>query len=383
MVPFDGIVPRLRRAVRQAAEETGKRVELQLDRAHGELDRSVLDHMVAPIEHMLRNSVAHGIEAPEARRAAGKAEEGTIRLRMRREGSNKAAGVRRRPWPGPRRDPPPCRGARAGGAGAGADRGRAGRADHADRLQHRRERQAASAGRGVGMDVVRNEVLQLGGSVEIASVDGQGVTFTPCACRRRWRSPRRCSCRSAKPPTRCRWPRSAASAASAASATRPVPAATTTTARTTRSTTSARWSATALRAEGQAQVPLLLVRAGDLHAAVAIDQVLGNREIVVKSVGPQIASVPGIYGATITGEGEVVVILDVAPLVRRHLTQPERPQVAPQAVEARHVPLVMVVDDPLTMRKVTGRVLERNNFEVVTARDGVEALERLEERCPT
>ena len=137
----------------------------------------------------------------------------------------------------------------------------------------------------------------------------------------------------------------------------------------------------AAKAEGQAQVPLLLVRAGDLRAAVAIDQVVGNREIVVKPVGLQISSVPGIYGATITGDGHVVVILDVAPLVRRHLAQPERPAaVEPQ--QARHVPLVMVVDDSLTMRKVTGRVLERHNFEVVVARDGIEALERLEERVP-
>src|SRR5690606_7715362 len=79
------------------------------------------------------------------------------------------------------------------------------------------------------------------------------------------------------------------------------------------------------RAEGQAQVPLLLIRAGDMRAAVAVDQVLGNREIVVKPVGPQIASIPGIYGATITGDGSVVVILDIAPLVRRHLALPQQP----------------------------------------------------------
>ncbi|MET1161050.1 MAG: response regulator, partial [Pseudoxanthomonas sp.] len=136
------------------------------------------------------------------------------------------------------------------------------------------------------------------------------------------------------------------------------------------------------RAEGQPQVPLLLVRAGDLRAAVAVDQVLGNREIVVKPVGPQIASVPGIYGATITGDGRIVVILDVAPLVRRHILQPNLFVSEAPAPEERRVPLVMVVDDSLTMRKVTGRVLERHNFEVTVARDGVEALERLEERVP-
>jgi len=138
----------------------------------------------------------------------------------------------------------------------------------------------------------------------------------------------------------------------------------------------------AAKAEGQPQIPLLLVRAGDLRAAVAIDQVLGNREVVVKSVGLQVASVPGIYGATITGEGNVVVILDVAPLVRRYLTQPRTPVQAAMVSNQRQAPLVMVVDDSLTMRKVTGRILERNNFDVVAARDGVEALELLEERVP-
>src|SRR5690606_40910126 len=102
----------------------------------------------------------------------------------------------------------------------------------------------------------------------------------------------------------------------------------------------------------------------------------------VKPVGLQIASVPGIYGATITGDGRVVVILDVAPLVRRHLAQPERPAAQAESQQQRHVPLVMVVDDSLTMRKVTGRVLERHNFEVATARDGGEALERLGEHGP-
>ena len=136
------------------------------------------------------------------------------------------------------------------------------------------------------------------------------------------------------------------------------------------------------RAEGQPQVPLLLVRAGDLRAAVAVDQVLGNREIVVKPVGPQIASVPGIYGATITGDGRIVVILDVAPLVRRQARSRSCSSPRPPAAGRAAVPLVMVVDDSLTMRKVTGRVLERHNFEVTVARDGIEALERLEERVP-
>src|SRR5690606_29022053 len=115
------------------------------------------------------------------------------------------------------------------------------------------------------------------------------------------------------------------------------------------------------RAEGALQMPVLLIRSGELRAAVVVDQIVGNREIVVKPVGPQVASVPGIFGATIMGDGSVVVILDVAPLVRRQVAAPR--DVVPVApIDPRPVPLVMVVDDSVTMRKVTGRVLERHNF---------------------
>jgi len=143
------------------------------------------------------------------------------------------------------------------------------------------------------------------------------------------------------------------------------------------------------KAQDSLQMPLLLARSGDLRSAICIDQVLGSREIVVKPVGPQVNSVPGIFGATIMGDGRVVVILDVAPLVRRQgvlvrearetgIAQPAAPVVA----AARRIPVVMVVDDSITMRKVTGRVLERHDYEVATAKDGVDALEKLHERVP-
>ena len=382
MVPFDGLVPRLRRVVRQAAQETDKQVHLKLEGTHGELDRNVLDRMVAPLEHMLRNSVAHGLEQPAARAAAGKPEEGEIALRLRREGSEIVLEV--------------------GDDGAGLDReairrraeqrGLLGANEQIDDTQldqmifasgfSTSEQVSQLAGRGVGMDVVRNEVRQLGGSVDIHSVRGQGATFT------------------------LRLPQTLAVTQAVfvriGETTYAVPVASVSgIGRISRERFESGQGGyhyngedfslynlgtlvgqVAAKAEGQAEIPLLLVRSGDLRAAVAIDQVLGNREVVVKPVGLQIASVPGIYGATITGEGNVVVILDVAPLVRRHLTQPQQTVEVIEASSQRHVPLVMVVDDSLTMRKVTGRVLERHNLDVVVARDGVEALEQLEERIP-
>lgn len=382
MVPFDGLVPRLRRVVRQAGMDTGKQVHLTLEGTHGELDRNVLDRMVAPLEHMLRNSVAHGLEAPEQRRAAGKPEEGEIAIRLHREGSEIVLEV--------------------ADDGAGLDREAIRRraidrgllaADAQPNEQELDNLIFASgfttadqvsqlAGRGVGMDVVRNEVRQLGGSVDIQSVRGQGVRFT-------LRLPQTLAVTQAVfvqiGETTFAVPVASVSGIGRLSRERFEAA-----------DSSYRYSGedyplydlgslvgqAPARADGQEQVPLLLVRAGDLRAAVAIDQVLGNREIVVKPVGLQIASVPGIYGATITGDGRVVVILDVAPLVRRFLANPTLPVLANAPRQERQVPLVMVVDDSLTMRKVTGRILERHNFEVSVARDGVEALERLEERVP-
>jgi len=382
MVPFDGLVPRLRRVVRQAGMDTGKQVHLTLEGTHGELDRNVLDRMVAPLEHMLRNSVAHGLEAPEQRRAAGKPEEGEIAIRLHREGSEIVLDV--------------------ADDGAGLDR-EAIRRRALDRGLLAADAQPSEqeldnlifasgfttadqvsqlAGRGVGMDVVRNEVRQLGGSVDIQSVRGQGVRFT-------LRLPQTLAVTQAVfvqiGETTFAVPVASVSGIGRLSRERFEAA-----------DSSYRYSGedyplydlgslvgqAPARADGQDQVPLLLVRAGDLRAAVAIDQVLGNREIVVKPVGLQIASVPGIYGATITGDGRVVVILDVAPLVRRFLANPTLPVLANAPRQERQVPLVMVVDDSLTMRKVTGRILERHNFEVSVARDGVEALERLEERVP-
>ena len=383
MVPFDALVPRLRRVLRQAAQETGKQVQLKLDGSQGELDRNVLERMTAPLEHMLRNAVAHGIETPELRRRSNKRDEGTVRIAVRREGSEVVLEV--------------------GDDGSGLDRGAIRRravqrgllregavlsdsdldalifepgfstADEVSRL----------AGRGVGMDVVASEVRQLGGSLDIATRPDQGTTFT-------LRLPQTLAVTQAVF-VRIGEIQFAVPIASVRGVGRIE--------RERLGQADAVYAyggedyglhdlgllvgQAAARAEGHLQMPLLLVRSGELRAAVAVDEIVGSREIVVKPVGPQVASIPGIFGATIMGDGSVVVILDVAPLARRHAVLPrEASPVAANEPEQRPVPLVMVVDDSVTMRKVTGRVLERNNFEVVTAKDGLDALERMDERVP-
>ncbi|HET6436366.1 MAG TPA: hybrid sensor histidine kinase/response regulator, partial [Xanthomonadaceae bacterium] len=383
MVPFDALVPRLRRVLRQAGGETGKQVQLKVEGAQGELDRNVLERMTAPLEHMLRNAVAHGLETPQQRRKAHKPDEGTVRIVVRREGSEMVLEV--------------------ADDGAGLDRkaihrraverglipGDARLADSVlDALIFEPGFSTASevsrlAGRGVGMDVVASEVRQLGGALDIASQPGKGTTFVI-------RLPQTLAVTQAVF-VRIGETSFAVPIASVRGVGR-IPRE-----ELEKPGASYRYGGEdyalhdlgmllgqpRAKAEGQLQMPVLLVGSGDLRIAVTIDQVLGNREIVVKPVGPQVASLPGIFGATIMGDGRVVVILDVAPLVRRQAALPRDAVRAPEpVVDARKVPLVMVVDDSVTMRKVTGRVLERNNFEVATAKDGIDALERMVEVVP-
>jgi chemosensory pili system protein ChpA (sensor histidine kinase/response regulator) len=381
MVPFDALVPRLRRVLRQAATDTGKQVQLKLEGAQGELDRNVLERMTAPLEHMLRNAVAHGLESPDARAKAKKAEEGEVRIAVRREGSevvlevgDDGAGLNRKAI-------------RKRAEERGLIRSDATLADSAlDALIFEPGFSTADevsrlAGRGVGMDVVASEVRQLGGTLDIHTEAGKGTTFL-------LRLPQTLAVTQAVF-VRIGETSFAVPIASVRGVGR--------IAREDLGKPGASYAYGgedyaihdlgqllghgAAKAEGQLQMPVLLIRSGDLRAAVTIDQVQGNREIVVKPVGPQVASVPGIFGATIMGDGSVVVILDVAPLVRRQAALPRDIAPAP-VVEARKVPLVMVVDDSVTMRKVTGRVLERHNFEVGTAKDGIDALERMVERVP-
>ena len=385
MVPFDTVVPRLRRVLRQASTDTGKQVQLKLDGAQGELDRNVLERMTAPLEHMLRNAVAHGLEKPGQRGNTGKPAEGTVTIAIRKEGSEVVLQISD-DGNGLDRDAIRQRGEMRGLVRKDAVLSNA----QLDALIlepgfSTAEEVSQLAGRGVGMDVVASEVRQLGGTLDIHSERGVGTVFT------------------------LRLPQTLAVTQAAfvriGETTFAVPIASVRGVGRIQREELAKGDLTSYRygneeyvlhdlgkllghasakAEGQLQMPLLLTRSGDLHIAVTVDQILGNREIVVKPIGPQVASIPGIFGATIMGDGSVVMILDVAPLVRRQTAQLLEIEEALQApaAEQRAVPLVMVVDDSITMRKVSSRVLERNNFEVLTAKDGIDALERMVDRVP-
>ncbi|RUL73945.1 Hpt domain-containing protein [Dyella choica] len=394
MLPFDTMVPNLRRTLRQAAQEEGKKAQLYVEGAHGEMDRNLLDRIKAPFEHMLRNAVAHGIEQPEDRLKSGKPEEGAVRIRVAREATEVVV--------------------RVSDDGRGLDR-EAIRKRAVERGLIRTETRLSDdqllalitqtgfstantvtqlAGRGVGMDVVANEIKSLGGSLAIESRQGEGTTFvlrlpftlavTQAILVRIGEStfaipmtsvqgvarisPDELAERLAQDNAQFDYNGEDYAIHDLAGLLGVVPG-----------------------IGDEEQLPLLLTRSGELRAAIRVDAVIGSREIVVKSVGPQVSSVPGILGATIMGDGSVLVILDLAPLVRHGLARREQrlaegvdyATTAPVIEEERVRPLVMVVDDSITMRKVTGRVLERHEYEVETAKDGLDALEKLHERVPS
>ena len=393
MVPFDRLVPRLRRIVRQVAGELGKQVELVVQNAEGEMDRSVLEGMVAPLEHMLRNAVDHGIEGIEARRAAGKPDLGTIRLSLSREGGDilltladdgagvNIAAVRRKAVE---------RGLMAADAGL---------SDY-EVLQFILEAGFSTAaqvtqisGRGVGMDVVASGVKQLGGSVSIDSVSGQGTRFLV-------RLPFTVSVNRAL-------------MVHSGDDLYAIPLNTVEgIVRISPFELEGYYQPNAPRFEYAGQqyelkylgellnngqqpklagqslpLPVVLVRSAEYATAVQVDSLAGSREIVVKSLGAQFSAVHGISGATILGDGRVVVILDLLATLRARQAQ-QLPRHAgsvrpgSETADKQRPPLVMVVDDSVTVRKVTTRLLERNGMDVVTAKDGLDAITQLQEVLP-
>jgi chemosensory pili system protein ChpA (sensor histidine kinase/response regulator) len=388
MVPFGSIAPRLRRVVRKAAIETGKKARLKLLMAGSsdQLDRNVLDHITVPLEHMLRNAVAHGIEEPDQRHELGKEPEGEINVRVEAEatefvirveddgaGINRAAIRQRAIEQGlidESSDPPPQQLFELIlGSGFSTS-------TTVTRL----------AGRGVGMDVVNSEVKQIGGSLEIESEEGAGTCFTiriPFTLAvlqaigvlvggQRYMVPLTNVAGVARvPPDDYR-----------AMLQEEEPA-----------HTFAGQSYPVLELEpllGEPAQPLsadsvslLMIEAGDHRAALRVTDLLGHREVVIKPVGPQITSVPGILGGTVTGDGRVVVILDPGPIIRQALLHGVRPVLTERAAVPRERRKVgMVVDDSITMRRINSRVLESQDLEPIIARDGQEAVEKMQNRVP-
>jgi chemosensory pili system protein ChpA (sensor histidine kinase/response regulator) len=385
MVPFQRHEQRLTRLVRQAAQEAGKQIELVVEGGSGELDRQVLERMLPPFEHMLRNAVVHGIEPAQERLARGKPEAGRITVSLQREGADVVILVE------------------DDGGGVNIEAIRA-KARHTGLLRPDQDitdeealqlilepgfstadRLTQQAGRGVGMDVVATEVKKLGGGLFIESDPGRGTRFTirlpftlaitqalivrvhdefyalPVATvegvARLPRSDIERHLAEEHPTFEYAGQRHRFQHLSSFLGGEP----------------------TALP-ETDSALPVILVRAGERSAALVTDELVGSREVVLKSVGPQIASVRGIAGATILGDGRIVIILDVGALVRSEW-RGRAPEASVRPVRDERI-FAMVVDDSITVRRVTQRLLERNGMRVLTANDGLEALSLLQEHVP-
>ncbi|HEY9030197.1 MAG TPA: Hpt domain-containing protein [Kangiella sp.] len=388
MVPFNSIESRLRRMVRQISTELNKDVDLVLE-SEGEMDRTVIERMVAPLDHMLRNAIDHGIESKADRKKAGKAEKGTVHLSLSRRGNEVYIQIQ------------------DDGAGIRKDKVRAraisqGMIDESynptDRELFRlilqpgfstAETVTQISGRGVGMDVVHSEILQLGGSLNISSEEGQGTTMTV-------RLPFTLSSNQALM-VRVKGEPYAIPLSNITTVARVSAKEVLEIYQDKDKTFSHLGEEFELRYLGQIldrnsdiippvdeYVPVLIIQGEDKPIAVHVDELIGSREIVVKNIGRQISTVPGISGASILGDGSVVLILDMQTLVDRfhEWDFAHEAGVVQEAPVENRIPVVMVVDDSITVRKVTARLLQRNQFQVMTAKDGVDAITQLHDDIP-
>ncbi|VAW56297.1 Signal transduction histidine kinase CheA [hydrothermal vent metagenome] len=392
MVQFGGLASRLRRIVRQTARELDKDVELEIIGETSEVDRTVLDRIVAPLEHMLRNAVSHGIETKENRIASEKSESGLLRVVVDREGADIVIVVS------------------DDGRGLDADAIRkkaiekglikegSTLTDH-DVLQFILEAGISTAdsvtqisGRGVGMDVVDSEIKQLGGVLEINTVPGEGTTF-------KIRLPLTLAINHALL-VNVGDDIYAVPLNSIEGVVRLSGVELQQFYDSEEETYGFAGSEYVLKHLGHMLTgekmdysrsgqlfPVLLARSGDLSIALHVDNLIGRREVVVKPVGAQISTVRGISGATILGDGRVVIILEMNALVLGdslfHITEAEHEQESlVETPEVAHETIVMVVDDSITIRKVTERMLTRHDMKVITAKDGIDAVSQLQEVMP-
>lgn len=401
MTEFEGISERLYRVVRQAAKDTGKQVKLDIVGGSIEMDRGVLDRMTGAFEHILRNCVVHGVEAPAAREAVGKPATGSITIEVQQAGNDVAVTFA------------------DDGAGLDLERIRAKAVQQGLLRPDEPLSEAAAAdlifmsgfstasevtelaGRGVGMDVVRAELQAMGGRIETTTQTGQGTRFKlvlPLTTA----------------VTQVVIMRTGA-------LTIGVPANLVEIVRRVTPTELERayrdgelqfagerlpffWSGALLMASARSEepparsIPVVIFRSADQRVAVHVDDVLGNQEVVVKNLGPQLARLPGLAGMTMLASGAVVLIYNPVALATVYGEQAREFAAAalqaqateragattatPVVPEAPRVPLVLVVDDSITVRRVTQRLLQREGYRVALAADGLQALERLQEERP-
>ncbi|MBC7918093.1 MAG: response regulator, partial [Rhodoferax sp.] len=397
MVEFEGISDRLYGVVRQASKDAGKQVKLEIIGGSIEMDRGVLDRMAPAFEHMLRNSVAHGIEDGAARVAAGKSAVGSITIRVNQESNDVSVSFS------------------DDGGGLHLDKIRAkaianGVIQASDALSDgdaanlifmpgfsTAEQVTELAGRGIGMDVVRSEVNSLGGRIETTTETGQGSTFkvilplttavTQVVMMRMGEFT--IGVPSNLMQTVLRVPGNLVEQSYQRDGFdfggEIIPFF---------------WAGALLQVSSHSHelltktLPVAVFRSAGQRMALHVDEVLGNREVVVKNLGPQLARLPGLAGMSVLASGAVVLIYNPVALAAVYGEQARQLRMAPEtpvAGDAKsatvmaasvELPLVLVVDDSITVRRVTQRLLKREGYRVTLAADGLQALEKLAEERP-
>jgi len=407
MIEFESVSERLYGVVRQTAKETGKQVKLDIEGGSMELDRSVLERMVPAFEHMLRNAIGHGIETAAQREAAGKSVSGTITIALRQEGNDVSVVI--------------------GDDGAGLNltriRDKALAKGLISAQQTLGDDETASlvfmpgfstaesvtelSGRGVGLDVVRAEVDALGGRIETTSDWGKGTQFklvVPLTTAVTQVVMLRLGDMSMGVPSNL------------VEIVRRVPDAEVKQAYVSKQFAHGGeqlpffWAGALLKQSGASAAPtqkhraVVVFRSAGRRVAMHVDEVLGNQEVVVKNLGPQLSRLPGLTGMSVLASGAVVLIYNPVALATVYGESALRLQVAAHTpgdtgaaasaaaqgqapivlppVASGQPPLVMVVDDSITVRRVTQRLLLREGYRVVLANDGLQALERLQDELP-
>jgi len=385
MLPFSTISERLQRIVRQTARELNKRVEMTIEGESIELDRGVLDKMGAPLEHLLRNAVAHGLESASERVRLGKSEVGHIKLKVSLENdeitlviTDDGAGVNLAKVK-----------QKAVEKGLfGADQEVSDQAlmtiifepgfSTADTVSQ-------IAGRGVGLDAVRSDIAALGGRIDVSNASGLGAMFNiylpvtlsvaqvvlarvgtqtyaiPSVMVEQVQKLKSLDLSDAYNANKISW------------AGREYPL----------HFLSKLVGDVDHMAQAHTYTPVVLLRSGAYRTALHVDELIGNQEVVMKPMGTQLSHVPGMIGATVMGDGAIILVINPVLLANREELSSgaiKVTNVAPVVEKLKRVALV--VDDSLTMRKVLSRVLERDGFEVVTANDGMDAIQKLQQISP-
>jgi chemosensory pili system protein ChpA (sensor histidine kinase/response regulator) len=379
MVPLRTLASRLERAVRVTAEACGKSVEFVLEGQHVAMDKSLLQEMADPLMHLLRNAVDHGIEAPAEREEAGKPLEGRIAVRAYHEGTDVILEVE------------------DDGKGLDLERIRRtiverGYVDEAEAAGLDGEaltsfvfepgfstagRVTEISGRGVGLDIVKAKVVRLNGRIRIVSRPGAGATvvvrvpmtlaITRILLFRAGNEllglPLGAVVQIVRPHAAAIVPLGSDRVVTVSGHTYPV-----------------RDLADSLGLPHQSDPtrtarPLLIANLAGRHVALEIDEILTSRDAVVKTLGTHLRRVVGVWGATLLGDGTVVLILNPADL--GGVAEKPRPRAAvPRAVATEREPYtILVVDDSLSMRHVLSAAVRRAGWIPVQARDGIEALE--------